>query len=379
MLSLDARFLVKIVVGFLAAAAGIVVAARPAHGAEVVRSCNVVTCDPYLYFTADRGEANSLQTGFSRPLGQDMQYWIGDENNQIRLGRAEGVLRGNGCHHPEPGEITDVDPDLPRSHVVGCRWGSDGRVIFRLGDGNDDTGFGVAGRGIVYGGDGRDILSGTPDLDGGDGADKLMGEEAAQDLNGGPGKDTLNGSDGPDDLRGGDGFDTVDYSFESRVRVTVGDGDNNDGGVCDSHERINDSCTGASFGRGDEVFGDVERVIGTSGNDVMFGNGRSNTLEGRAGDDRLRGGGGNDTLWGGGYSIGSEGKVGYGGINDLDGGEGNDRLIGGYESDTLVGGPDDDQLLGDQLENSEGTDFLNGGGGNDLLDGGDEAFRRDGS
>ncbi|HET7482880.1 MAG TPA: hypothetical protein VFK89_08475, partial [Actinomycetota bacterium] len=47
--------------------------------------------------------------------------------------------------------------------------------------------------------------------------------------------------------------------------------------------------------------------------------------------------------------------------------------------DTLVGGPDDDQLLGDQLENSEGTDFLNGGGGNDLLDGGDEAFRRDGS
>ncbi|WP_052954627.1 calcium-binding protein [Microvirga vignae] len=91
-------------------------------------------------------------------------------------------------------------------------------------------------------------------------------------------------------------------------------------------------------------------VIGTSGNDVITGNGM---LNGGAGDDVLYGGSGADYI---------------------DGGDGNDTLNGADGDDLLQGGLGDDSLVG-----GFGSDLLYGGGGNNLLEGGGGADTLDGS
>ena len=77
----------------------------------------------------------------------------------------------------------------------------------------------------------------------------------------------------------------------------------------------------------------IENGITGGGNDLINGNGTSNTLSSLGGNDRLRGGGGNDRLYGG------------SGNDRLDGGTGNDFLDGGTGRDTLTGGTGQDTFL----------------------------------
>lgn len=90
------------------------------------------------------------------------------------------------------------------------------------------------------------------------------------------------------------------------------------------------------------------------GNDVLFGLGGNDHLDGGLGKDRLYGGAGNDVL---------------------DGGWGDDQLFGGADNDTLNGGDENDTLEGnagqDTLNGGAGNDILIGGGDVDFLDGGD--------
>jgi Ca2+-binding RTX toxin-like protein len=80
---------------------------------------------------------------------------------------------------------------------------------------------------------------------------------------------------------------------------------------------------------------------GTSGNDVVAGNGSDNTLIGFAGGDTITGGSGND---------------------DAHGGAGNDSLDGGDGTDLLYGGTGDDTLYG-----KAGLDTMHGGAGADTF------------
>jgi Ca2+-binding RTX toxin-like protein len=90
----------------------------------------------------------------------------------------------------------------------------------------------------------------------------------------------------------------------------------------------------------------MAHIIGTEGDDTLFGTIDRDTIEGHGGNDRLDGGFGND---------------------NLRGGQGNDFLFGGNDIDNLDGGEGDDTLAG-----GDGIDFLfDTGGGNDVLDGGD--------
>jgi Ca2+-binding RTX toxin-like protein len=118
---------------------------------------------------------------------------------------------------------------------------------------------------------------------------------------------------GRDDYFGGPGFDTVDFRY-STVNLTVRlDGLANDG---EAAER-------------DNVRGDVEAVIGGTGDDLLVGNDADNTLIGGDGDDRIIGNGGNDTLLGG------------AGLDKLSGGDGRDLLDGrdnGYAMPDLLDG-----------------------------------------
>ncbi len=84
-----------------------------------------------------------------------------------------------------------------------------------------------------------------------------------------------------------------------------------------------------------------DTVLALAGNDVIYGQG---------GDDRLEGGDGNDLI------------VESAGDNWLIGGDGNDRLVGGIGNDILLGG-----LGNDILSSSLGRNLLIGGEGRDYL------------
>lgn len=68
----------------------------------------------------------------------------------------------------------------------------------------------------------------------------------------------------------------------------------------------------------------VEDVLAGTGNDTIFGNAKSNHLQGNFGNDVIHGGDGADTL-----------------IGD----SGNDRLSGGFGGDVLTGGADSDVFV----------------------------------
>ncbi|MGI9021522.1 MAG: alpha/beta hydrolase-fold protein [Solirubrobacterales bacterium] len=94
-------------------------------------------------------------------------------------------------------------------------------------------------------------------------------------------------------------------------------------------------------------------VIGTSGNDVLRGTGKSDVIVARNGNDSVSGLGGNDRVCAG------------GGRDVVRGRKGKDRLVGQQGRDRLLGGP-----AGDRLEGGRGADTLIGGPGRDVLKGG---------
>ena len=95
------------------------------------------------------------------------------------------------------------------------------------------------------------------------------------------------------------------------------------------------------------------------GDDVAFGAGGNDRVNGARGDDVLFGGLGDDVL------------IGFDGDDILSGGSGNDRLIAGDGADVLGGASGDDLLLGgaghDVLIGGLGSDRLVGGAGDDLF------------
>ena len=326
--------------------------------------------------------------------------------------------------------------------------------VVNLDDGNDTfSGMGNAATGntpfvhplAIYGGAGNDTLRGGTAADtytGGDGDDVFVGGSVA---------------DGGDHLIGGAGTDTADYTARTApVTIsidgvandgTAGEHDNIDGDVevlrggsgndtfdqgsaADGAQSIHgglgvDTVTYAGrttavavtidamaddgeAGEHDEVWVDVENVIGGAGDDVIVGSTVANVLDGGPGDDTLSGGPGNDTLRGGPGTNTLNGDAGDDRFDQGSAADGDDTLHGGTGFDTVdysartndlvvvmdgvtaggelgeadrvgvdveavVGGAGDDDLTGNagdnQLEGGPGTDTLRGGAGDDVLDG----------
>jgi len=222
----------------------------------------------------------------------------------------------------------------------------DDRVVLATNPNNNII-FTSHGDATVYGGEGKDTVTayegddtisgamGDDMLDGGAGDDTLLGEL---------GEDTLIGQAGINMLDGGDELDTVAYNF-----VT------DSGGVTVDLE----AQTATSAGVSDTLL-NIERVVGSSQNDLLKGDALENILEGQSGDDALEGEAGDDTL------------LGNDGDDSLDGGLGEDTLEGGTGNDSLIGGSGNDELYGevgnDTLFYDEGDDILDGGLGSDTMD-----------
>ncbi|HEX2040892.1 MAG TPA: calcium-binding protein [Acidimicrobiales bacterium] len=231
--------------------------------------------------------------------------------------------------------------------VVGS--GADNTIT--LGSGNDR---GAAGSGSdnVSGGSGDDRVLGGPGndtLDAGAGNDTLVGGDGSDSELGGDGNDTFRqdaGPNGGDALVGGPGTDTADYAARTAgVNVSL-DGVPNDGA-----------------GEGDNAGGDLENVVGGSGDDALSGGDGNNTLVGSSGNDVVVGGLGNDVLDGG---DGGDALRGGDGNDTLEGGSGNDVLEGGAGTDAESGGAGNDSFV--QGATVEGNDSLSGGAGFDTAD-----------
>jgi Ca2+-binding RTX toxin-like protein len=196
--------------------------------------------------------------------------------------------------------------------------------------------------GTLTGGSGNDSVRGRGTLIGGSGNDQIAGSPLSDNLRGSSGRDLLDGGFGGDDISGGSNTDTLVYPGRpNAINVTVGSGNNNDGGPEDQ--------TGS---RRDSVRGDVEIVFGTDFNDVLVGDRTNETLIGFGGDDFVVGNSGADTL------------LGF---------DGNDLLIGRAGGDTARGGPGADRQFGksgrDRLAGGADDDFLRGGTGRDVMKG----------
>ncbi|WP_444907688.1 calcium-binding protein [Microbulbifer sp. SSSA008] len=291
-------------------------------------------------------------------------------------------------------------------------YGAIGNDIISGGEGADQI-YGEDGDDDLYGGEGNDYLdggSGFSRLYGDTGDDTLIG---SGELNGGDGNDTLNGQ-GSDLLIGGTGNDELKGLAESDVyRFSAGDGvDHIDdqGGDSDRLEFtdvnpedlvlrrdgndlvITNSVSGDSIRITDQFSSQAQSVAGSGIDSIVFadsiswnyeeikqqallGTDGNDNIYGHADDDTIVAGSGSDTVYG---QNGNDVISGAAGQDQLFGGIGNDEIHGGEDADTINGNSGDDQLYGDEgndvIEDYSGANTIYGGEGNDQLSGNGTLF-----
>jgi Ca2+-binding RTX toxin-like protein len=246
------------------------------------------------------------------------------------------------------------------------------------------------------GGDGDDILHGTPGNDvlfGGPGADWLYGYGAADLLDGGNQGDRLYGGTGADTLIGGGAADYLCGGGQGDTITGDGGGDvvfgdwpliPTDPSCVQNYGEVPGPDT-IHGGAGDDF------AYGGPGDDTLHGGedngiptGDADELRGEGGDDALYGGDGPDTCYGG---DGNDTIRGHAGSDTLYGDDGDDEIFGGTEgdvaygqtgSDTLWGESGDDTLYGGWFGASQAyseRDILSGGDNNDVLYAGPLLFK----
>jgi len=208
-----------------------------------------------------------------------------------------------------------------------------------------------------------DTLNDIENAKGTKNADTLRGNDSFNVVNsllGYKGNDSFIVSKGSDYIDGGEGFNTMDYSSVdinnggNRVVVDLGLNKATDNGYHDEDNNVVE-----------DTLLNIQKVIGTSASDTIYGNSYANVFIGGEGNDTLDGREGDDTL----YGIANDNKL-YGGAN-------NDTIYGGIADDTLDGGSGDDLLDGrardidgNLVNTTDGNNTYIGGSGNDTIWGG---------
>lgn len=223
--------------------------------------------------------------------------------------------------------------------------------------------------------------------------DVIVGSARDNVLTGGFGDDVFIGGAGDDTLIGGQGADLIDYSGSTPGGLVVLLGDLP--GIDESSALVSGSAIHSQDGV-DQLF-QIERVIGTAGDDAITGGDGEETITGFGGNDTLDGGEGRDVLDLSRHSetiltfIGSVGRS-TSPFETLTGGlvggstfdvqhSGFEEIIFGASSDSIIGTDLDMVLdLGDgnnEFIGGTGDEDVTGGSGADrvLTGGGDDVYR----
>ena len=205
------------------------------------------------------------------------------------------------------------------------------RLTFTGNDGNDLITLGrVPVRAYLDGGDGNDSLSASQ----ADANDTLLGGEGGDYLFAGPGDDSLDGGNGGDFMIGNLGQDFLQAKSEVSTDDTVSGGLGRDvvslstypGGTTTTIGKRN---KGLQLVITDTLYGDVESLIGSSKNDIVYDfSNRGITYTLGDGDDVLFAGTGPDTVLAG---AGRDSILGSGGDDVF-------YVAGDNAIDTVVGG-----------------------------------------
>lgn len=210
-------------------------------------------------------------------------------------------------------------------------------------------------------GQGMDVLTGIEHASGtafddvliGNGGDNwLWGEEGNDTLLAGAGNDLVEVGTGTHVADGGSGNDTLSF-YANGTGVTA-------------NVTVSLMLQGSAqaTGAGSMTLTGFENLSGSYQDDILAGDGGSNSLAGDVGNDTLSGGDGNDSLYGDGriivdtHGTGTSGPIAtFGDVvlafpGDPDIVSGNDTLTGGKGDDRLVGGGGDDILTGGQGRDS---------------------------
>jgi uncharacterized delta-60 repeat protein len=247
----------------------------------------------------------------------------GDDTLRGGSGR-EALSGGDGSDYVDGGLGSDTLSGGNGTDTVDYRSRTHDLVIGPFGPGSGEAGENDTLGSIekIYGGSGNDRIAIASFFGGaifaGAGNDTLFGSGAADAMWGEAGDDVLTVSDHHDYLRGGSGIDTYDASaVDSNVNLEVSlDGVANDGrSYAITGERFED----------DNVYSDIENVIGGRGDDRITGFAANNRLVGGEGHDTLLGLGGDDTLVGG---DGDDTLTDTQGTNIFDPGRGIDTVNG---------------------------------------------------
>ena len=348
----------------------------------------------------------------------------GDGNDVLIGGEGDDDLRGGEGFDTASyaQEDAGVTVDLATGQGPGLETLRDIENV--IGSGFADTLTGDAGANLIIGGAGADALDGgegvdtvafndgrnegvTVDLSAGTSSDgdtlsgfeNVIGTASDDTITGDAGDNVLIGGGGADVLAGGDGVDTASYADETdavEINLTTTVNNQNDvlvdieslvGGSADDVLTGDGASNSFVGGRGNDT------LRGLSGSDVLFGGEGNDTLRGDAGDDVLAGGAGVDRLDGGDGSDTASfareadavavdlanGSASTGdtlvSVENVEGTTGDDTLSGDDGANALYGLAGEDDLFGragdDRLFGGGGNDFIVGGDGNDLISGGE--------
>ncbi|MDP5218732.1 calcium-binding protein [Ruegeria sp. 2205SS24-7] len=297
-------------------------------------------------------------------VGNDLFIWQNNDGSDfIEGGAGFDTVQVNGANSSgdrfeirmEGGRIMlerknlgPVTLDIGASEVLDIN-GRGGNDVIIASDGLAELGVrleldGGIGADVVVGGDSADVVQGGLD------DDILLGGRGNDAVYGGTGDDVMiwHGGHGNDLIDGGDGQDTAQFNFfdptrdvvrvrsdNGRVRIEDGtstiyvtDAEITNINLLEDNDWFEAGGTGIETLTGFEVYGGAgaDTLIGGGGGDLLDGGADHDQLRGRAGDDELQGGLGNDVLLGGSgddLMIWSEG-------------DGNDRMDGGPGKDGAV-------------------------------------------